>query len=51
MKADLGILRGDGTSTLQRVYWSNKGTAIVSDVPSETQLTPALWGRWELIAK
>jgi hypothetical protein len=51
VKADLGILRGDGANTLQRVYWSNKGTAIVSDVPSEAQLTPALWGRWELIAK
>lgn len=51
VKADLGILRGDGASTLQRVYWSNKGTAIVSDVPSEAQLTPALWGRWELVAR
>lgn len=51
VKADLGILRGDGANTLQRVYWSNKGTAIVSDVPSEAQLTPALWGRWELVAR
>ena len=48
IQADLGILRGDGISTFQRVYWSNKGTAIVSDVPSEAQLTPALWGRWRL---
>ncbi|MBA3936287.1 MAG: hypothetical protein H0X38_02410 [Planctomycetes bacterium] len=51
VKADLGILRGDGANTLQRVYWSNKGTAIVSDVPSEAQLTPALWGRWEIVAR
>ncbi len=46
IKADLGVLRGDGVSTLARVYWSNKATAIVSDVPSEAQLTPALWGNW-----
>jgi len=51
VKADLGILRGDGSTTLQRVYWSNKGTAIVSDVPSEAQLTPALWGTWEIVAR
>jgi len=46
IKADLGILRGDGTHTLHRVYWRNKGTAITSDVPSEAMLTPHLWGRW-----
>ena len=51
VRADLGILRGDGQQTLQRVYWSNKGTAIVSDVPSEAQLTPALWGRWEIVGE
>lgn len=42
---DLGILRGDGTRTTARVYWSNKATAITADVPSEAQLTPALWGK------
>ncbi|HEY3323049.1 MAG TPA: hypothetical protein VGP72_21535 [Planctomycetota bacterium] len=46
IKADLGVLRGDGTHTTQRVYWSNKGTAITSDVPSEAMLTPNLWGKW-----
>ena len=44
IKGDLGVLRGDGTATLSRTYWSNKATAIVSDVPSEAQLTPSLWG-------
>ena len=44
IKGDLGVLRGDGTTTLSRTYWSNKATAIVSDVPSEAQLTPSLWG-------
>ena len=44
IKGDIGILRGDGAQTISRVYWSNKATAIVSDVPSEAELTPALWG-------
>jgi hypothetical protein len=46
IKADIGILRGNGFQTLQRVYWNNKATAITADVPSEAELTPALWGRW-----
>ncbi|MBC7623957.1 MAG: hypothetical protein H7232_11265, partial [Aeromicrobium sp.] len=47
IKGDLGVLRGDGTQTLSRMYWSNKATAIVSDVPSEAMLTPNLWGDWK----
>jgi hypothetical protein len=47
IRGDLGILRGDGTQTLQRVYWSNKATGITADVPSEAELTPRLWGIWE----
>jgi hypothetical protein len=46
IKADVGILRGNGFQTLQRVYWNNKATAITADVPSEAELTPALWGKW-----
>lgn len=47
MKGDIGILRGNGFQTLQRVYWSNKATGIVADVPSEAELTPVLWGTWQ----
>jgi hypothetical protein len=46
IRADLGVLRGDGFQTLHRVYWCNKSTGIVSDVPSEAELTPQLWGHW-----
>ncbi len=46
VKADLGILRGNGVQTVQRVYWNNKATGITSDVPSEAELTPDLWGDW-----
>jgi len=42
---DLGLLRGNGFRTLQRVYWSNKATNLTVDVPSEAELTPQLWGR------
>ena len=51
LRGDLGILRGDGTKTMQRVYWSNKATAITADVPSEAELTPKLWGRWQVVAE
>jgi hypothetical protein len=47
IKADIGLLRGSGGRTTQRVYWANKATAIVSDVPSEAVLTPSLWGVWD----
>jgi len=50
IKGDIGILRGNGVQTIQRVYWSNKATAIVSDVPSEAELTPRVWGQWDFIA-
>ena len=46
IKADIGVLRGNGVQTLQRVYWSNKATGITADVPSEAELTPNLWGEW-----
>ena len=44
IKGDLGILRGDGVKTLQRLYWSHKASGLVSDTPSEAELTPHLWG-------
>jgi len=46
IKGDIGILRGNGYQTLQRVYWSNKATGLVSDLPSEAELTPQLWGQF-----
>ncbi len=50
ISGDIGVLRGDGAETTARVYWSNKATSIVSDVPSEAQLTPQLWGKLEFAA-
>ena len=48
IRGDIGILRGNGFQTLQRVYWNNKATGITADVPSEAELTPALWGKWRI---
>jgi hypothetical protein len=43
-RGDIGILRGNGAETVQRVYWSNKATALLADVPGEAALSPDLWG-------
>jgi hypothetical protein len=48
LRGDLGVLIGNGTATEQRVYWSNKATTVVVDVPTEAMLTPELWGAWTL---
>ena len=44
---DIGVLRGNGFQTLQRVYWSNKATGLTSDIPGEAALTPGMWGQWQ----
>jgi hypothetical protein len=46
---DIGVLRGNGSQTIQRQYWNNLNTAIVSDVPSEARLQPRNWGTWKLV--
>lgn len=43
---DLGILRGQGGQTVQRIYWNNFDTLLVSDLPSEARLQPGRWGVW-----
>jgi hypothetical protein len=44
IKGDIGILKGNGTQTISRTYWSNKAAGTTSDVPSEAMLAPNLWG-------
>ena len=46
LKLDWGILESGqaGTEVLQRIYWANKATAIISDVAEEGTLHPDLWG-------
>jgi hypothetical protein len=47
IRGDVGLLRGNGFETLHRAYWSNKASGLVSDLPSEAELTPRLWGVWK----
>jgi hypothetical protein len=49
IKADLGLLRGRNGKTNERVYWSNKQTGNLSDIPDEANLYPSLWGQWLFI--
>jgi hypothetical protein len=44
---DIGFLRGQNAQTVERVYWRNKNTAIVSDIPSEARFQPGNWGRFD----
>ncbi len=46
---DVGILLGNGTRTIKRLYWSNKNTAMLFDAPEESLLKPALWGGFDLV--
>ena len=45
-RGDVGRVLSDqtGSAAASRVYWSNKYTAIMSDLPSEASLEPNLWG-------
>ena len=45
-KADLGAVFSDatGNNRAARVYWSNKATGLVNDVPGEIMASPNLWG-------
>jgi hypothetical protein len=49
IKGDIGLLRGNGFQTMQRVYWQNKSTGLISDVPGEAMLMPQLWGKLQFV--
>lgn len=46
IRGDVGRVLSDqtGTRSVDRIYWANQNTKIVSDVPSEARLQPNLWG-------
>ncbi|MDQ3814813.1 MAG: hypothetical protein M3347_12795 [Armatimonadota bacterium] len=47
MRGDIGLLRGQGGETTQRLYGSNKATGLMNDVPGEAQLLPGWSGLWQ----
>jgi hypothetical protein len=53
LKMDWGILVSgpDGTEVLQRLYWANPQTSIVSDEAAEATLHPDLWGMVRFLAR
>lgn len=51
IKGDVGVLRGNGFQTMQRVYWQNKSTGLISDVPGEAMLMPQLWGKVQFVVR
>ncbi|WAC19503.1 hypothetical protein OVA24_19955 [Luteolibacter sp. SL250] len=46
LKGIIGVIFSDpsGTNRAARLYWHSKSTGLVSDVPSESKLTPSQWG-------
>lgn len=46
VKGVVGVIYSDpsGTNRAVRLYWHDKETGMVSDVPSESRLTPDHWG-------
>jgi hypothetical protein len=46
VKGNVGRVFSDasGTRAAVRHYWSNKNTAIMSDLPTEVMVNPDLWG-------
>ncbi len=46
LRGDVGALVAEpnGTATAVRYYWANRSHVVLSDLPSEARLLPALWG-------
>lgn len=52
LRGDVGALVSDpnGTTTVVRHYWSNRSNVVMSDLPSEARVLPALWGELRFAA-
>jgi len=46
-KLDMGVIFSDakGNDRAARVYWANKATGLVNDVPGEIMASPEMWGK------
>ena len=46
-ESDVGLITGDpsGAASVERIYWSNKATALMSDRPTQAGVEPRLWGK------
>lgn len=48
LRGDLGAIESDpqGVTTIARYYWANQSQVILSDLPGEARVQPALWGEF-----
>lgn len=48
LRGDVGAIESDpqGVATVARHYWANRSQVILSDLPSEARIHPALWGEF-----
>ena len=48
LRGDVGALVAEpgGTTTAARHYWANKSHVVLSDLPSEARVLPAMWGEF-----
>jgi len=46
LKADAGFIASDASGTINtaRIYWANKDTNLISDLPAEAWMYPTSWG-------
>ena len=51
-RGDFGLVYSDrgGQINELRMYWSNPVTGMINDLPSETRIQPAMWGRFQIEA-
>lgn len=50
-KGDFGIILSniEGNANVARIYWNNKNTNLIKDIPYEAKLEPSAWGKIELV--
>jgi len=50
IKGIIGVIFSDpaGHDRASRLYWHDKNTGLVSDVPSESSVNPTNWGTIEI---
>lgn len=50
-KGDFGVILSnrEGNSNVARIYWNNKNTNLIKDIPHEAKLEPSAWGEIRLV--
>lgn len=53
VQGDFGVILGDqaGQRSIERVYWSNTDTKMLSDLATEVAIQPSRWGTLHFVAR